>query len=60
MTNYEIIAGCKVYSYEIKNNDIYGSDINELMLKRKHLSRELDRKCDKFSPSRRIVSRVAR
>ena len=51
MKDFEIILGCKVYSYEIKNNDIYGSDINEKMLERHRRSRELDIKCARFSPT---------
>ena len=50
MAQFEIILGCEVYSYEIKNNDIYGSDINEQMLSRHHKARELDKKCERFSP----------
>ena len=53
MYNIEIIAGCTVYTYEIKNDDIYGSNINEEILRRRHNSRMLERRCERVSPSYR-------
>ena len=50
MDNFEIILGCEVYSYEIKNDDIYGSKINEEMLARHRRAKELDRDLARFLP----------
>lgn len=47
----EEIAGCIVNTYIFKNDDIYDSHINEIMLERKRRSREIDKKCDRFSPT---------
>lgn len=57
MAKFEIILGCEVYSYEIKNDDIYGSEINEQMLSRHRKSKEIDRECARFSP---MASRARR
>ncbi|MBR0234830.1 MAG: hypothetical protein IJQ37_00005 [Clostridia bacterium] len=60
MAQFEIIHGCEVYSYEIKNDDIYDSDINEQMLTRHRRSKEIDRECAKFSPTAAQARRLGR
>lgn len=50
MEQIEYIAGCIVRTYELKNDDIYGSNINEMMLDRRHRAVKLDQKCDLYSP----------
>lgn len=62
MEKTEIILGCIVHTYEIKNDDFYGSDINETMLSRHRRAKELDKKCERFSPMMTkspLASRIA-
>lgn len=51
MKDFEMIVGCKVHTYEIKNDNIYDSDINEQLLERRRRAREIDIKCMKYSPT---------
>lgn len=50
MENFEMILDCEVYTFKIKNDDIYGSKINEEMLARHRRAKELDRDLARFSP----------
>ncbi|MCQ2436372.1 MAG: hypothetical protein MJ101_05655 [Clostridia bacterium] len=46
---YEIISGCKVYTYSLDMDDTYGSNINEELLMRKRRRTADEQKVVRFS-----------